>query len=384
LIEAESIDGVLAFQWARDSWLVSPVPAAGSYGFFAWRFPIPPGRDRTTLMSPRINRFGLGFHLLKTRGLPWGWRTGNRRLVIVYLPYWLLVILTASLPVRWVTGFVRSRPHNQTGFCAHCGYNLTGNTSGVCPECGRTITETRAARSLRVRRARLIAAAAFTAFVFSIVWRDARDEYHDYLVRRQLFAHQHRYLSYSPSPDLIAYDEDPAAQRRLLASSRNYVSIGKGACYLPDVLNGPLRIGFGNGPPILFMHGRRSPGGTDFLVVVSVMSLDDYEDIRAEVHGPVTEGEVSLPLSGTSQLVVRRWPPEHLTFLFGQSDPSDPSHFTIGYRLGEKTGTLEGWLADDATVKMQVRDGPAQMLSTSPKPLPLGMKWGGRRSAGTH
>jgi len=22
--------------------------------------------------------------------------------------------------------------------CSHCGYNLTGNTSGVCPECGET------------------------------------------------------------------------------------------------------------------------------------------------------------------------------------------------------------------------------------------------------
>ncbi len=23
------------------------------------------------------------------------------------------------------------------GFCAGCGYNLTGNVSGICPECGR-------------------------------------------------------------------------------------------------------------------------------------------------------------------------------------------------------------------------------------------------------
>ena len=23
--------------------------------------------------------------------------------------------------------------------CAHCGYNLTGNTSGTCPECGQRI-----------------------------------------------------------------------------------------------------------------------------------------------------------------------------------------------------------------------------------------------------
>lgn len=24
----------------------------------------------------------------------------------------------------------------RTGFCARCGYDLTGNVSGVCPECG--------------------------------------------------------------------------------------------------------------------------------------------------------------------------------------------------------------------------------------------------------
>jgi hypothetical protein len=27
------------------------------------------------------------------------------------------------------------------GHCGECGYNLTGNVSGVCPECGSTILE---------------------------------------------------------------------------------------------------------------------------------------------------------------------------------------------------------------------------------------------------
>lgn len=25
------------------------------------------------------------------------------------------------------------------GLCVHCGYNLTGNVSGVCPECGERV-----------------------------------------------------------------------------------------------------------------------------------------------------------------------------------------------------------------------------------------------------
>jgi hypothetical protein len=30
---------------------------------------------------------------------------------------------------------------HQDGICDRCGYNLTGNTSGICPECGLKIGE---------------------------------------------------------------------------------------------------------------------------------------------------------------------------------------------------------------------------------------------------
>jgi hypothetical protein len=28
------------------------------------------------------------------------------------------------------------RERREKGLCVHCGYDLTGNVSGVCPECG--------------------------------------------------------------------------------------------------------------------------------------------------------------------------------------------------------------------------------------------------------
>jgi hypothetical protein len=31
---------------------------------------------------------------------------------------------------------LRRRAREASGRCVHCGYDLTGNTSGVCPECG--------------------------------------------------------------------------------------------------------------------------------------------------------------------------------------------------------------------------------------------------------
>jgi hypothetical protein len=32
-------------------------------------------------------------------------------------------------------------PRFPVGSCRHCGYNLTGNTSGICPECGTPVPQ---------------------------------------------------------------------------------------------------------------------------------------------------------------------------------------------------------------------------------------------------
>lgn len=37
-------------------------------------------------------------------------------------------------------GFIR-RPRHRAGRCDRCGYDLTGNVSGVCPECGKPLYE---------------------------------------------------------------------------------------------------------------------------------------------------------------------------------------------------------------------------------------------------
>jgi hypothetical protein len=54
-----------------------------------------------------------------------------------------LLVLSAVLPAarvaRRLANRLRSRRRSRRGLCARCGYNLTGNASGVCPECGSTI-----------------------------------------------------------------------------------------------------------------------------------------------------------------------------------------------------------------------------------------------------
>lgn len=46
----------------------------------------------------------------------------------------------AYIPARLLFGHLRSATiSDETWRCRRCGYNLTGNVSGVCPECGTRI-----------------------------------------------------------------------------------------------------------------------------------------------------------------------------------------------------------------------------------------------------
>ena len=61
---------------------------------------------------------------------PLRWELGRHG---VCLPLWLLFLL-ATVPTGALWWSDRRR--RPDGHCTRCGYNLTGNISGVCPECG--------------------------------------------------------------------------------------------------------------------------------------------------------------------------------------------------------------------------------------------------------
>ena len=50
------------------------------------------------------------------------------------IPLWLPFLAIAT-PTTILWYFDRPR-RVRPGHCQHCGYDLTGNTSGICPECG--------------------------------------------------------------------------------------------------------------------------------------------------------------------------------------------------------------------------------------------------------
>ena len=53
------------------------------------------------------------------------------------LPYWMAITFLVAYPtIAFVRGPLRRWRRRRKGFCLKCGYNLTGNVSGVCSECG--------------------------------------------------------------------------------------------------------------------------------------------------------------------------------------------------------------------------------------------------------
>ncbi len=66
--------------------------------------------------------------------------------VPLWIPLLLAVVTTGVLSWR------RYRLVNRAGHCVSCGYDLTGNTSGVCPECGVEIPDLEAVREFNGRK----------------------------------------------------------------------------------------------------------------------------------------------------------------------------------------------------------------------------------------
>jgi predicted Zn-ribbon and HTH transcriptional regulator len=56
-------------------------------------------------------------------------------------------VLFADAAFSAVRGFRRERAaQSEPGQCRNCGYNLTGNVSGICPECGTAVAARKQSR----------------------------------------------------------------------------------------------------------------------------------------------------------------------------------------------------------------------------------------------
>ncbi len=74
-------------------------------------------------------------HLGLSRGGKPGWKYGGQRYHLIYLPHWLIVVLTLPLLAAWAIQFHRAKRRTRDGHCADCGYDLRASPDR-CPECG--------------------------------------------------------------------------------------------------------------------------------------------------------------------------------------------------------------------------------------------------------
>ena len=78
-------------------------------------------------------------------------RPGQANVVPIYgsyrfytVPFWFAAMLVGTPAVLLLPGHVKDRRRMRrarAGCCLTCGYDLTGNESGVCPECGVKIEQ---------------------------------------------------------------------------------------------------------------------------------------------------------------------------------------------------------------------------------------------------
>ena len=62
---------------------------------------------------------------------------------LIQIPCAYLVAVSMVLPITWFRSWrrrCRIAARARAGRCARCGYDLTGNVSGVCPECGTPVS----------------------------------------------------------------------------------------------------------------------------------------------------------------------------------------------------------------------------------------------------
>jgi hypothetical protein len=102
----------------------------------------------------RVSFSRLGFGLIVTRGGSAVTRVGSSVVQSSYFSRWAAsvrfpVILLMACAAAAFSLVARRRLTRRSGDCLKCGYNLTGNTSGVCPECGTPTTTPTAADCAR-------------------------------------------------------------------------------------------------------------------------------------------------------------------------------------------------------------------------------------------
>jgi hypothetical protein len=209
--------------------------------------------------------------------------------------------------------------------------------------------------------------------------------------RASLLHRQRQCLNYTAAPDMVVYEEEPAAAAKLLARSQgDYAAYplqrGKGlpataravdaaahlphcwSQYQPQAATVMMQFGRAYGA-IVFLHERASPSGHRRLVSVRYFPDNDtFTPSFVPGHTceliAITPATLTKPAKVAPRMyiidVISTWPrvPANVRMFAGQPDPDDPSRFTIRYQMWGKEDILDGRLGDDDQVTLTPRNLP--------------------------
>jgi hypothetical protein len=204
------------------------------------------------------------------------------------------------------------------------------------------------------RRALILVAAILLGLS---LWRFGPDALH----RTQLFLLQRKAMTYTASEGTIAFTADTGDMKKVAALS-GYTNSG--------LIVAPWRDFYARySPPggnanVAFCHELISPGGNHRLVVVNIGDHTGYELSSISltptlfVPGSLLSAPKQLLMSGFGTAVHGYG----TTIYMGQVDPSDASHFTIDISLSGSRDTIDGYLLDNDTVTLELRNSSTKVM----------------------
>ncbi|MDB5324400.1 MAG: hypothetical protein JWN40_6031 [Phycisphaerales bacterium] len=223
--------------------------------------------------------------------------------------------------------------------------------------------------------------------------------------RARTYIWRNQAFSYTLPPETVVFESDPVASVALFKQS-GYLPLTLGVGQPPGAArNLPacrwlMRMEVGSEPDPepdgqIFLHRLTTRGGQS--EVVAVQFFVNRFPIQDKVIDPPVGLAVyafvpELDGSGADANFRRAWQQRPFTaecyglwnalndrslrFYAGQPDPSDPSHFTIGYSAHGQRGAIDGWAEDGVGsgglfgsardeerhwhIRLVVRDGPAK------------------------
>ncbi|MDQ3441798.1 MAG: hypothetical protein M3478_15760 [Planctomycetota bacterium] len=215
-------------------------------------------------------------------------------------------------------------------------------------------------RRPRLRRWALFA--GFTLLLVVALWLVPRTYRHVQLLRWQSHC-----LAYAATASEVVYDNDPAEAKRLLALPRTYLKDPRdGAAYRVPIewIQFYLAAGFGpQSTGTLFLHQRTSPSGRPVLLALDlnfnplsadrVMSMGERVIVPGALLRPPRQVASRQRGDGTQ---IRIGQGSRVRVFAGQPDANNPSHFTIDYEMDGARHKLDGWLEDDQSVRIELRE----------------------------